>query len=678
MGYPLSTIYDRLAIEPDESIDLAMAAALPTADAVACGYIAQTLLKRKHAPSLTALVVHYHRLEPPVQQLVIDNVLDLYRPLREATELRSTAGPANAMAIIRRACHPKLAYLALSELKTGIEAVRPEAAACLLEMCRAVVAALPSPGSDALPGTGAGVRATTPALPVSSDASPDPRPVLPASPIDALATLTLQEAVEEALRLYQYHNQADVLRAIATLAPRAMPGTVAAIEARGSAVQPALRWMIETADDEAVRRSLLAWARVSTLQNSVMSGVSRTISRGTFGEVLSLGHLAAAGTLAQKLRNSEAPETLAPSADAIASMTAAQRRALVHWLRPLNIEADRKAAIIAPLTRDDDPSVRLAALRLLIDSAPLIEVTDLISNLCRDADVTIARIAMRHLIRARWPGMTHLLLKLLHSQHTEIRKLAARRLAPVGFEKLWEAWPRLSMSQQLAAGRALLKLDPSFPRMLGERLNSPDRAVRLRALAIIRGLNQGSLFEPALLALARDPDPVIASAAVRVLGTTPTPQSAEVLEQHLRHEDSRVRANAVEALQALNVTKHVDQLLKMAAEEDPRPRANAINALMQMRTADAMHALLRMLADDRPDQRTSALWLVDHLGVVEVARHIAEMAISDGDASVKQRAGLVVENLIGLLNAISTATRRVAQREGIGEPAALMENSAGI
>lgn len=677
MGYPLSTIYDRLAGEPDESIDLAMAAALPTADAAACGYIAQTLLKRKHSPSLTALVVHYHRLEPAVQQLVIDNVLDLYRPLREATELRTTAGPANAMAIIRRACHPKLAYLALSELKTGIEAVRPEAAACLLEMCRAVAAVLPTPEGETSVIAGKAVGANPATPPLSPDAAPDTRPVVPAAPIDALASLTLQEAVEEALRLYQYHNQADVLRAIATLAPRAMPGAVSAIEARGSVVAPALRLMIEMPDDEAIRRSLLSWARVTAMQNSVMAGVSRTVGRGTFGDVLSLGHLAAAGPLAQKLRNSETPETLAPSADAVAAMNSVQRRALVHWLRPLNIDAERKAALLAPLARDSDPGVRLAALRLLIDSAPLVEVTDLIASLCRDADLAIARIAMRHLIRARWPGMTHLLLKLLHSQHAEIRKLAARRLAPLGFEKLWDAWPRLSTSQQLAAGRALLKLDPSFPRLLGERLNAPERPIRLRALAIIQGLNQGSLFEPALLALARDLDPVIASAAVRVLGTTPTPQSAQVLEQHLNHEDSRVRANAVEALQALNATKHVDQLLKMAAEEDPRPRANAINALMQMRTNDAMSALLRMLADDRADQRTSALWLVDHLGVVEVARHIAEMAISDGDPSVKQRAGLVVENLIGLLNAMSTATRQVAQREGIGE-ASLMENSAGI
>lgn len=668
MGYPLSTIYDRLAGEPDESIDSAMAAALPTADTSACGYIAATLLKRKHAPSLTSLVVHYHRLEPAVQQLVIDHVLDLYRPLREATELRSTAGPANAMAIIRRACHPKLAYLALSELKTGIEAVRPEAAACLLEMCRAVVAAMPSSGGES-PGVAAA------SLP---DGAPDTRPVVPAAPVDALASRTLLEAVEEALRLYQYHNQEDVLRAIATLAPRAMPGAVSAIEARGSAVQPALRWMIEAGEDEAIRRSLLSWTRIPAMRNSVMAGVSRTVARGTFGDVLSLGHLATAGPLAQTLRNSETPETLAPSADAVAAMNPSQRLALVHWLRPLNIDADRKAALIAPLTRDGEPSVRLAALRLLIDSAPLVEVTDLIASLCRDADLAIARIAMRHLIRARWPGMTHLLLKLLHSPHAEIRKLAARRLAPLGFEKLWDAWPRLSTSQQLAAGRALLKLDPSFPRLLGERLNAPERPIRLRALAIIQGLNQGSLFEPALLALARDLDPVIASAAVRVLGTTPTPQSAATLEAHLQHEDSRVRANAVEALQALNATRHVDQLLKMAAEEDPRPRANAINALMQMRTNDAMTALLRMLGDDRADQRTSALWLVDHLGVVEVARHIAEMAISDSDPSVKQRAGLVVENLIGLLNAMSTATRQVAQREGIGESQALMENSSGI
>ncbi len=119
-----------------------------------------------------------------------------------------------------------------------------------------------------------------------------------------------------------------------------------------------------------------------------------------------------------------------------------------------------------------------------------------------------------------------------------------------------------------------------------------------------------------------------------------------MLEGALSHADSRVRANAVESLDQLKSTKHLEQLLEMANRDEGRPRANAIGSLMNMRAGDALEALVRMLNDPRPKQRTSALWLVDQLGLTDVARHVAEMSITDPDREVKTRAGGVIHHLI--------------------------------
>ena len=284
-----------------------------------------------------------------------------------------------------------------------------------------------------------------------------------------------------------------------------------------------------------------------------------------------------------------------------------------------------QAEMLGRLSHDPDRATRLAALNRLIalDVRPQWSrcADGVISTFCSDENAAVARIALRHLVRRRWPGLARLLVTLVHSPHEEIRHLAGANLAPLGFTKFWEAWPKLSYAQQLAGGNALIKLDPNFHRLLGERLGRPERNSRLRAMAIIYGLNQATFFETPLLALARESDEVIASAAVRALGSASSPAVVEALELALRHSDSRVRANSVESLQQIRSTRHVNRLMEMARTDDSRPRANAIHALMEMRAGEALASLTNMLADTRPAQRISvALWLVDHLGLVDVAR----------------------------------------------------------
>ena len=241
--------------------------------------------------------------------------------------------------------------------------------------------------------------------------------------------------------------------------------------------------------------------------------------------------------------------------------------------------------------------------------------------------------------------------------------LAAAELAPLGFERLWSAWPALSAAQQLAAGRALIKLDPNLPRHIGARLNQEDHDTRMRALAIIRRLRQGRFFVQTLEALIEDPDVRVASAAVQALGNGGCGSAVDTLHAALGHTDSRVRANAVEALHELRSSEHLPELLRMARQDENRPRANAIGALLESHADEAAHLLRDMLADQRPDQRVSALWLIDHLEIVQVARQVAEMSISDPDPSVRRRARRVIQHLIGSLSAGQDSPAEPARHE---------------
>lgn len=312
-----------------------------------------------------------------------------------------------------------------------------------------------------------------------------------------------------------------------------------------------------------------------------------------------------------------------------------------------------------------DAHARLIALRRLMSLAreeQAVGVEARIAGFCDDADPQIARIALRRLIAEKYAELPALLLKLVNSPHPEIRALAAEELAPLGFERLWTAWSSMTPTRRLTAARALIKIDPNFHRQIAAKLSKPEQSSRLRALTIIHMLNQGSFFEETLEALAADPNARIASAAVRALGSATGDRAREALDKALKHTDPRVRANAIEAMHELNITCNEDTLQDMAANEASRPRANAIAVLLDGDVNTAFEALQRMLADERSDQRTSALWLVDHMALTDVARHVAEMSISDPDAKVRQRAMEVIQRLIESLEGSPAPTRK--QPEG--------------
>lgn len=616
----IQAIYHQLQGIRDPTVDRAMAAALPTADRLAVRLIALRLLQRRHPEGLLGLILHYHTLPREVRQQVVEHVDDLFRALREATARPGTAGPANAIEVIRRALRPRLAYLVTDQLRHGIADVQRMAAEALLHL--------------------------------AEHAATDPHPgVLPQ--IDAAGGAYLQSGLDEAVRAFGQHRQETALLAAAWMLPRPIPGVLAPLSQEQHPALEPMRSLLRQASYPAVRRALPALLSVRPLTEACLEGLRQCAATGTLADVWSQHHLLRLPAPGRLLARLGTPEAACPDDDAIASLDPIERRALPTWYALLPLERSERIQRLAHLRHDADTATRLFALRRLLELAaagPGEGVQDVIALFCEDPDLVVARIALHHLVRSQYEGLSRLLTKLVNSPHEPLRRIAGRRLGPIGFEKLWEAWPKLEAGRRLAVGRALIKIDPRFHQLLGDRLRSPDQATKLRALSIIHGLNQGTFFESALSALAQEQDEVVASAAVKALGPVGSELAVCVLEQSLEHEDSRVRANAVEALSEAQSTQQVVKLMEMAHEEANRPRANAIQTLLSMKTGEALPALVRMLADTRPKHRASALWLVESMGLLEVARQVAEMSISDPDADIRSRADRVIHELIELMD----------------------------
>jgi hypothetical protein len=621
----LYDIYQRLRSIQDSSVDRAMAAALPTADPLAAKMITLNLLEREHPEGTASLVLYYDRLLPDIQARVIRLAPQWYRPLREAAGRKDIHGPANAIRIIVEAKIARLAYLITEQLHHRPDDLRKQAAEGLLELARWA-------------GTATCDQADHAKQPTRCDVT---------------SVAYIQAAVEEAVRLYHTHLQPAALMAYAAMAYRSMPEILRQLQDPSSPAVEEFRILLSTAKNPDIRRVALVLVQIPTLTDAVFAGLKATGAGQGLVDVLSGSHLLLNQRIRRPLRSLTQPLHLWPVTGDVAQWPTQTTRGLARWAQALPMTARERVEHLTKVSEMPDALSRLNVLRQLIaisQSGQDFSANDAIARFCNDPQERLAKIALRYLIYARWDGLTGLLTRAVNSKHNGVAQLARARLAPLGFARLWEHWPSMSAAKKLSAGRALIKIDALFHSHLSSKLMDGQDWARLRALSIIHGLNQGLMFELPLLAMVGDQDPKIASAAVRALGSARSERAVKALEKVLDHEDSRVRANAVEALEQLQSTRHVRQLVEMAHEEQQsRPRANAIRALLQMGAGDALSELVKMLHDPRPAQRISALWVIEAVGLIEVAHQVAEMSITDTDINVKSRADHVVHGLIAVM-----------------------------
>lgn len=602
-------------------IDQALSEALRHARPDEAGALAQAVLQRDRPDRSVGLILRYHELPEETRHAIVERAEELSSAIRRAGTRHGEQGAVNALTLIEQSASTRMAYLVTALIRHANPALRERAAGCLRGMalrCRTI-------GGDPLPH------------------------------LDAASAHFLTQAVEQAVVLYANHDHPAVLEAMAHLLPRPMPEAWAALRNNEHpAIDPASALARNAATPHA-RSALLAFAGLGPVRAGAIDGLQQANHLAKLADVLGQGHLLALPNVRLGLRRTHDPQRLWPNAKQRDEMPEAAQRHLPAFARALPMEAQDHVLLLAGLARSRHNGTRLAALRRLLqiatDPAPrdpyaVDNANDAIATFTNDPLMPLARTALWHLIHIHYAGLPRILANLVNSKHPQVRAVAARRLAPMGFERFWNAWPKLDLPRRVAAGRALLKIDPDFHRHLGTHLSSRDPSQRLRAMGIVATLGQGSYFEPALIELAQSEDPRIVASAVRALGDCTGEKPQAVLGRAMEHDDDRIRANAVEALAKSDATRHLSRLLDIAQNDVQRPRANAIKQLMELRAKDALPALSTMLHDTRAEHRVSALWLIDELGLLQLARQVAEISITDQDEQVKLRAGQVIQHLI--------------------------------
>lgn len=615
-------ILPAILTQRSEVIDQALSAALPYANQDELADLGQAMLQRGKANGVEALITAYHRLPHELQHQLVERAEQFSTSIRRAAG-HSNAGAANALSIIEQAGSARLAYLVTAMCRHNEPEINKRAGLCIIALAQ---------------------RAETAQ---AKDQPPH---------LDALSAVYLTEAIEQALVLYSRHENPALLLAMCWLQPRPMPEVKAALTNPDHAAVEPIKQLITKLDDPATRRALLILITIHPLADACRQALALANNQHRLAEVMSMGHFLALNSTKLALKKIAQSHNHWPDAQQIQLMPNHARRWLPNYLNAISPNDPQEQVIrLTALASKTDKATRLAVLRRLLvlakaktpeDQSAAENANDTLALLTRDPVPAIARTALWHLIQADYAGLPRILADLVNSRHESIRRVAATQLAPLGFDRFWKSWPKLDPKRRIAAGRALIKIDQDFHRHLGSRLASRDPDTRIRALVIIAALNQGTFFEDVLLELCTSHDERIVASAIKALSGCTSDAAQQTLQLAMEHDDTRIRANAVEAISHTQATANLDKLLAMAQETEQRPRANAIKTLLELRAKDALPSLTRMLGDNRANHRISALWLVDELGILQLARLVAEMSLNDTDDQVKQRANQVIQHLI--------------------------------
>lgn len=218
----------------------------------------------------------------------------------------------------------------------------------------------------------------------------------------------------------------------------------------------------------------------------------------------------------------------------------------------------------------------------------------------------------------------------LHSLHRQAL-VASHRLA-IGDERDFETWKahlladtvtmlnspdravRLKAACALRACGAPQTLESLLPTLFDK--DAAVRAEALQALAEISGQDE-HLLEPAvayLLPCLHDGDPLVRRIAASALGTLGSRAASRPLVLLLHDPDAGVRARACRALGSLRDPASVRGLVSCLADDDPEVRRSSAWALGEVGDRHALPPLRQITNDEHPAVRQAVSDALDRLG----------------------------------------------------------------
>lgn len=273
----------------------------------------------------------------------------------------------------------------------------------------------------------------------------------------------------------------------------------------------------------------------------------------------------------------------------------------------------------------------------------------------------------------------------MSSEDLDIRKQAAMALgesdAREAVDLLLEAAQDNELSVRYFARKALKKLkeklnikeeelESNLEKVYIERqmsnLDNQDPQIRIQAALKLAEFKDPELLPRIIEQLHAEEHKYVIATLVKTIGILGDECVIPVLSPYLKDADSRVRANTIEALEAVQVAKTFNLVSPLLNDSNPRVVANAAKTLWNFSPLKAMTRLREMSRNHDVTVRKSAVFALSRIGTVE-ARRLLSKLLSDQDMDVRLQASMAIakvdEKLAKKETGVSGTLRRTRGEE---------------
>ena len=136
------------------------------------------------------------------------------------------------------------------------------------------------------------------------------------------------------------------------------------------------------------------------------------------------------------------------------------------------------------------------------------------------------------------------------------------------------------------------------------------RQQKLDMVRVIIERKDPSALEFVQDALPQEQDVFVISALVKAAGILGERRTISTLQPYLGHSDGRVRANAVEGLEAIGDEMGWPLIVPLLNDKDHRVRANAARALLHFDEKEARNLVEELINSSKPNERATALYFL--------------------------------------------------------------------
>ena len=220
--------------------------------------------------------------------------------------------------------------------------------------------------------------------------------------------------------------------------------------------------------------------------------------------------------------------------------------------------------------------------------------------------------------------------------------------------------PALDRERATALARQALRMDPVVDTKLARQLADSQSqcsaaggtGMAERLLEILDQISDGRRILSSLTRILRNDNPYLRSKAVLMIGRSG--RSVNWIERRVQEADTRVRANAIEAMWGMDTAEARAVLEWAARDSNNRVAGNALVGLYRLGDSSLLPELIKMAGHDSASFRRTAAWVMGETGDPRFSEVLGRM-IADSNTDVRKNAFTAVGRIRAAVTQVSQA-----------------------